>query len=90
MKTQIVSWAAWVVVRTQIVTATFDPEVLQGPGGLVIALLLWLYVVVRPFWSVCAERPCLPKGPRFALSVRTGRSCGNAWRPSREQLHRRL
>jgi len=44
MKTQITSWAAWILVRIHIVTATLDPEVLQWPGGIVIALLLWLYV----------------------------------------------
>ena len=75
MKTQIEIWAAWILVRIQIVTAKLDPEILQWPGGIVIALLFWL---------------CFLKGPRFALSVQTGRSCGNAWRPSRAQLHRRL
>jgi hypothetical protein len=44
MKTQIASWAAWILVRIQIVTATLDPAILQWPGGIVIALLLWLYV----------------------------------------------
>jgi hypothetical protein len=57
MKTQIESWAAWILVRIQIVTANLDPEILQWPGGIVIALLLWLYVVARPLWSVGAGGP---------------------------------
>jgi hypothetical protein len=59
MKTQIESWAAWVFVRIQIAIANLDPEVLQWPGGSVIALLLWLYVVARPFWSLAAAGPSL-------------------------------
>jgi hypothetical protein len=54
MKTQIESWTACILVRIQMATANLDPEVLQWPGGSVIALLLWLYVVARPFWSVGA------------------------------------
>jgi hypothetical protein len=57
MKTQIESWAAWILVRIQIVTANLDPEILQWPGGIVIALLLWLYVAARPLWSVGAGGP---------------------------------
>lgn len=57
MKTQIESWAAWILVRIQIVTANLDPQILQWPGGIVIALLLWLYVVARPLWSVGAGGP---------------------------------
>jgi hypothetical protein len=57
MKIQIESWAAWILVRIQIVTANLDPEILQWPGGIVIALLLWLYVVARPLWSVGAGGP---------------------------------
>jgi len=59
MKTQLESWAAWILVRIQIITANLDPEVLQWPGGSVIALLLWLYVIARPFWSVSAGGPAL-------------------------------
>jgi hypothetical protein len=59
MKTQIASWAAFVLVRIQIVTANLDPEVLQWPGGTAIALLLWLYWVARPFWSVRAGSPAV-------------------------------
>ena len=54
MKTQIESWVAWILVRIQIATANLDPEVLQWPGGSVIAVLLWLYVVARPFCSLGA------------------------------------
>jgi hypothetical protein len=57
MKTQIETWVAWILVRIQIVTANLDPEVVQWPGGIVIALLLWLYVVARPFWSVGSDGP---------------------------------
>jgi hypothetical protein len=61
MKTQIASWAAWILVRIQIVTTNLDPDVLQWPGGIVIALILWLYVVARPFWSAGAGgRAALP------------------------------
>ena len=52
MKTQINSWAAWTLVRIQFVTASFDPEVLQLPGGSLIAFFLSLYVTVRSIWSV--------------------------------------
>jgi hypothetical protein len=57
MKTQIASWAALVLVRIQIVTANLDPEVLQWPGGTAIALVLWLYLVARPFRSARANGP---------------------------------
>ena len=52
MKTQIDSLAAWILTRIQNVTANFDPEVLQLPGGSLIASLLWIYVTVRSFSSV--------------------------------------
>lgn len=58
MKTQIESWAAWVLVRIQIATANLDPEVLQWPGGCVIALLLWLYVVARLFGPSARDIQC--------------------------------
>jgi hypothetical protein len=51
MKTQIESCVTWVLVRFQILSANLNPEVLQWPGGSFIALLLWLYIVTRPFWS---------------------------------------
>jgi len=62
MKTKIESWVTWILVRIQIVTATLDPEVVQWPGGIVIALLLWLYVVARPVWSVVAGGPTALRG----------------------------
>jgi hypothetical protein len=62
MKTQIATWAARTLVRIQILTANLDPEVVQWPGGLVIALLLWLYIVARPFWSVGAGGPAGLRG----------------------------
>jgi hypothetical protein len=52
MKIQIETWAAWILVRIQILTANLDHEVLQWPGGGFIALLLWLCAVTRPFWSI--------------------------------------
>jgi hypothetical protein len=51
MKTQIDSWAAWILTRIQNATANFDPEVLQLPGGSLIASLLWIYVAARSFSS---------------------------------------
>jgi hypothetical protein len=41
---QIESYAARIAVRIQNVGAEVDPEILQLPGGSVIATLLWLYV----------------------------------------------
>ena len=49
---RVESWAARNLVRFQIVTANLDPEVLQWPGGILIAPLLWLCVMARSFWSV--------------------------------------
>jgi hypothetical protein len=49
---QLNSWAAWILARMEIMTATFDPEVLQWPGGSVIAAALWLYGTARWFWPV--------------------------------------
>lgn len=50
------------LVKIQMVTANLDPEVVQWPGGVVIALLLWLYVEARPFWSVGAGGPATLRG----------------------------
>jgi hypothetical protein len=55
------SWAARNLVRFQIVTASLDPEVLQWPGGSLIAPLLWLCVMARSFWSV-GNRPSATLG----------------------------
>lgn len=51
MKSKIHSWTAWILVRIRFMTANFDFEVLQWPGGSVIAFALSLYVTVRAFWS---------------------------------------
>jgi hypothetical protein len=40
---QIESYAARIAVRIQNVGAEVDPEILQLPGGSVIATLLWLF-----------------------------------------------
>jgi hypothetical protein len=37
----------WIAARIQIVSANFDPEVLQWPGGSLIAIFLWLYATVH-------------------------------------------
>jgi hypothetical protein len=64
---QINSWAAWILVRFEIVTATFDPEVLQWPGGSVIAAVLWLYRTALWFWSV--GTPVLMQSQQVTASV---------------------
>jgi hypothetical protein len=56
MKRHIESWVASILVRIQIVTANMDPEVLQWPGGSVIASLLWLFAIARSLWTVDAVR----------------------------------
>jgi hypothetical protein len=43
MKEQIESYAARIAVRIQNAGADLDPDLLQLPGGSVIATLLWLY-----------------------------------------------
>ena len=43
MKEQIESYAARLAARIQNVGADVDPDILQLPGGSVIATLLWLY-----------------------------------------------
>jgi hypothetical protein len=43
MKEQLQSCAARVAARIQNVSSDMDPEILQLPGGSVIATLLWLY-----------------------------------------------
>lgn len=40
---RIESYAARLAVRIQNVGAEVDPDILQLPGGSVIATLLWLY-----------------------------------------------
>ena len=46
------SWTARNLVRFQIVTANLNLEVLQWPGGSLIAPLLWLCAMARSFWLV--------------------------------------
>jgi len=43
MKEQLESCAARIAARIQNVGSDMDPELLQLPGGSVIATLLWLY-----------------------------------------------
>jgi hypothetical protein len=44
---RVESWAARKLVRFQTVTANLDPEVLQWPGGSLIASLLWCCMMAR-------------------------------------------
>jgi hypothetical protein len=43
MREQIESYAARIAASLQTVSADMDPDILQLPGGSVIATLLWLY-----------------------------------------------
>jgi hypothetical protein len=43
MKAQFESYAARVAAQIQHVSSEVDPEILQLPGGSVIATILWLY-----------------------------------------------
>jgi hypothetical protein len=43
MKEQFESYALRIAAQIQHVSAEVDPEILQLPGGSVIATLLWLY-----------------------------------------------
>jgi hypothetical protein len=43
MKDQIESYAARLAARIQSAGVDLDPDILQLPGGSVIATLLWLY-----------------------------------------------
>jgi hypothetical protein len=43
MKAQLESYAARFAAQIQHVSAEVDPEILQLPGGSVIATILWLY-----------------------------------------------
>jgi hypothetical protein len=46
MKQQMEFCVMWIAARIQIVTANFDLEVLQWPGGSLIAIFLWLHATV--------------------------------------------
>ena len=52
MKRQINSRAAWILLRIQFMTANFDLEILQSPGGSLIGSFLWLYMTARSFCSI--------------------------------------
>jgi hypothetical protein len=54
MITLLKAWASWVLVKVQVAAATVDPEVLQWPGGSIIACLLWSYATARSHCSVGA------------------------------------
>ena len=56
MKAQIEFWTAWILVKIQLVAANLDVEVLQWPGGGLLAPTLWLYVTGRSFWSLDLRR----------------------------------
>jgi hypothetical protein len=43
MMQELESYAARIATRIQTVGAEVDPDILQLPGGSVIATLLWLY-----------------------------------------------
>ena len=51
MKLQIQYWAIWLATKIHIVGANFDPEILQRPGGSLIAPLLWLYATIASGWT---------------------------------------
>ena len=55
MKKQINSWAAWILDRIRFMSANFDLEVLQSPGGSLIAFVVSLYVTVWTFCSIGTE-----------------------------------
>lgn len=66
MKNQIASRASWLLVKIQVFNASLDPEVLQWPGGIGIALILWLYVVVPR----TAGKPPIATAPRLPRADR--------------------
>ena len=43
MKEQLESYAGRLAAKIQDVSADMDPDILQLPGGSIIATLLWLY-----------------------------------------------
>lgn len=55
MKKLIKLWAAWSLVKFQFMTTNFDPEVLQWPGGSLIAFFLWFYATLASFWSLSPD-----------------------------------
>jgi hypothetical protein len=59
MKNQFQPWAAWIFARIQFASANFDVEVLQWPGGSVIAVVLWIYLTARSLWWVGTAKHAL-------------------------------
>lgn len=51
MKQQFELCVTWFAATIQSVAASFDPEVLQWPGGSFIAIFLWLYATVTVAWD---------------------------------------
>jgi hypothetical protein len=47
VKQLIEQCATWIVAKIQILSATFDPEILQWPGGALIAMLLLAYTAIK-------------------------------------------
>jgi hypothetical protein len=47
MSSQIDSWATWTLLRMQFVTANLDAEVLQWPGGSLIATFLCIVAMIK-------------------------------------------
>ena len=47
MSNQIESWATWSLLRMQFVTANLDAEVLQWPGGSLIATFLCIVAMIK-------------------------------------------
>jgi hypothetical protein len=68
VKSKIQSRSAWILVRIQIVIANLDPEVLQWPGGTLIAPLLWFQVMARPFLGVLTETTGKRRDRTFAYA----------------------
>lgn len=63
MRSKIESRAAWIIVRIQIVIVNLDPELLQSPGGTLIALLLGLHLMARWFWTVATGGKAATRDP---------------------------
>jgi hypothetical protein len=54
MTNQIEALATSILLRLEFATANLDPEILQWPGGGLIACFLWIYLMAQSFWSVGA------------------------------------
>jgi hypothetical protein len=58
MKEQLQSCAVRIAARIQDVSSDMDPEILQLPGGSVIATLLWLYNFTLERRPICILPSC--------------------------------